>query len=122
VVLPAEKVRDRVNRGVIFCAAGVLSASPLAYCCAAMTVTSCVPATRGKAAHATWTRLKIEKFLTTWRGGNQPKMSITLGSILPAIDGDEIFRRFDLAAIANEPPRLNSTVVTQRHFASELAD
>jgi hypothetical protein len=29
VALPAEKVRDPVNRGVIFCAAGVLSASPL---------------------------------------------------------------------------------------------
>jgi hypothetical protein len=31
VALPAEKVRDRVNRDVIFCAAGVLSASPLTY-------------------------------------------------------------------------------------------
>jgi hypothetical protein len=31
VALPAEKVRDRVNRVVIFCAAGVLSASPLTY-------------------------------------------------------------------------------------------
>jgi hypothetical protein len=31
VALPTEKVRDRVNRGVIFCAAGVLSASPLTY-------------------------------------------------------------------------------------------
>jgi hypothetical protein len=31
VALPAEKVRDRVNRGVIFCAAGVLSATPLTY-------------------------------------------------------------------------------------------
>jgi hypothetical protein len=29
VVLPAEKVRDPVNREVIFCAAGVLSAAPL---------------------------------------------------------------------------------------------
>jgi hypothetical protein len=29
VALPAEKVRDRVNREVIFCAAGVLSATPL---------------------------------------------------------------------------------------------
>jgi hypothetical protein len=31
VALPAEKVRDCVNREVIFCAAGVLSATPLTY-------------------------------------------------------------------------------------------
>jgi hypothetical protein len=31
VALPAEKVRDRVNREVIFCAAGVLSATPFTY-------------------------------------------------------------------------------------------
>jgi hypothetical protein len=31
VALPAEKVRDRVNCAVIFCAAGVLSATPLTY-------------------------------------------------------------------------------------------
>jgi hypothetical protein len=31
VALPAEKVRDAVNRQVIFCAAGVLSATPLTY-------------------------------------------------------------------------------------------
>jgi hypothetical protein len=31
VALPAEKVRDRANREVIFCAAGVLSATPLTY-------------------------------------------------------------------------------------------
>jgi hypothetical protein len=31
VALPAEMVRDRVNRDVIFCAAGVLSATPLTY-------------------------------------------------------------------------------------------
>jgi hypothetical protein len=31
VALAAEKVRDRVNRQVIFCAAGVLSATPLTY-------------------------------------------------------------------------------------------
>jgi hypothetical protein len=29
--LPAEKVQERVNREVIFCAAGVLSATPLTY-------------------------------------------------------------------------------------------
>jgi hypothetical protein len=29
VALPAEKVQDRVNRQVIFCAAGLLSATPL---------------------------------------------------------------------------------------------
>jgi hypothetical protein len=28
---PTEKVRDRVNREVIFCAAGILSATPLTY-------------------------------------------------------------------------------------------
>jgi hypothetical protein len=31
VALPAESARDRVNREVIFCAAGVLSATPLTY-------------------------------------------------------------------------------------------
>jgi hypothetical protein len=31
VALPAEKMRDPVNRGVIFCAAGLLSATPLTY-------------------------------------------------------------------------------------------
>jgi hypothetical protein len=31
VALPAEKVRDRVNRDVIFCAAGVLAATPFTY-------------------------------------------------------------------------------------------
>jgi hypothetical protein len=31
VVLPAEQVRNPVNREVIFCAAGVLSATPLTY-------------------------------------------------------------------------------------------
>jgi hypothetical protein len=31
VELPAEKMRDPVNREGIFCAAGVLSASPLSY-------------------------------------------------------------------------------------------
>jgi hypothetical protein len=29
VALPAEKMRDRVNREMMFCAAGVLSAAPL---------------------------------------------------------------------------------------------
>jgi hypothetical protein len=31
VALPAEKMQDLVNREVIFCAAGVLSATPLTY-------------------------------------------------------------------------------------------
>jgi hypothetical protein len=31
LALPAEKVRGPVNRDVIFCAAGVLSATPLTY-------------------------------------------------------------------------------------------
>jgi hypothetical protein len=32
VALLAEKLQDSVNREVIFCAAGVLSATPLTYC------------------------------------------------------------------------------------------
>jgi hypothetical protein len=40
VALPAEKVQDRVNREVIFCAAGVLSTTPFTYSCAVMTATS----------------------------------------------------------------------------------
>jgi hypothetical protein len=31
VALPAQEARDRVDREVIFCAAGVLSAAPLTY-------------------------------------------------------------------------------------------
>jgi hypothetical protein len=31
VAIPAERVRDSVDREVIFCAAGVLSATPLTY-------------------------------------------------------------------------------------------
>jgi hypothetical protein len=31
VVLPVEKVRDPVNREVVYCAAGVLSATPFTY-------------------------------------------------------------------------------------------
>ena len=31
VALPAEKVRDPLNKEVIFCAAGVLSATPFTY-------------------------------------------------------------------------------------------
>jgi hypothetical protein len=31
VALPAEKVRDPIDRELIFCAAGVLSATPLTY-------------------------------------------------------------------------------------------
>jgi hypothetical protein len=31
VALPSQKVQDPVNRDVIFCAAGVLSATPLTY-------------------------------------------------------------------------------------------
>jgi hypothetical protein len=31
VALPAEKVRDPVNREVIFCGAGLLSATPVTY-------------------------------------------------------------------------------------------
>jgi hypothetical protein len=31
MALPGEKVRDRVNREVVFCAAGLLSATPLTY-------------------------------------------------------------------------------------------
>jgi hypothetical protein len=67
VALSADEVRGLKNSEMIFCAAGVLSATPLTYSCAAMTASSWCVFAKSEDAEAFAERFGGERLATDSR-------------------------------------------------------